>query len=301
MASPQSMGSISKDDVLVGIDASPAGDAAIDYATAQAARLGARLHLVHAFAWPYLHVPTGASDDALPGAGLRSQAERTVAAGRKRALAAANRLGAGHVEIRTDLVDGFPAPVLINGSRHAALVVIGNRGLGGFTGLLLGSTASQLIAHAYCPVVVVRGRPDPTGDITVGVDGSPASRAAVRYACTEAERMGCSVDAVTVWSHPKPHEPGDMMTLLYEPAALERESITMLRDAVAGPAAEHPSVTVHESAIRGRTRRTLIDASTKARLMVVGRHKGAFGTVGSVALALAHHADCPVVVVPPPR
>lgn len=57
-------------------------------------------------------------------------------------------------------------------SRTAALSVVGSRGLGSFTGLLLGSTAVHLAAHGHCPLMVVRGRPDPAGPVLLAVDGS---------------------------------------------------------------------------------------------------------------------------------
>lgn len=52
-------------------------------------------------------------------------------------------------------VHSFPVEELINASKNADLVVLGSRGAGGFTRLMLGSTAGQVVQHAHCPVVIV--------------------------------------------------------------------------------------------------------------------------------------------------
>jgi nucleotide-binding universal stress UspA family protein len=61
------------------------------------------------------------------------------------------------VDVRTSVEEGkHPAEVLIRRSGEADLVVVGSRGHGGFVGMLLGSVSQHLVAHAECPVVVVR-------------------------------------------------------------------------------------------------------------------------------------------------
>jgi nucleotide-binding universal stress UspA family protein len=52
-------------------------------------------------------------------------------------------------------VHGFPVEELINASKDADMVVLGSRGVGGFTRMLLGSTAGQVVQHAYCPVTII--------------------------------------------------------------------------------------------------------------------------------------------------
>lgn len=61
------------------------------------------------------------------------------------------------LNVTTKVVLGHPAPTLVDHSRSASLVVVGSRGHGEFTGMLLGSVGLFLTAHAHCPVVVVRG------------------------------------------------------------------------------------------------------------------------------------------------
>ena len=61
------------------------------------------------------------------------------------------------VDVRTSVEEGKnPAKVLIERSKEADLLVVGSRGHGGFAGMLLGSVSQHLVAHAECPVVVVR-------------------------------------------------------------------------------------------------------------------------------------------------
>jgi nucleotide-binding universal stress UspA family protein len=73
------------------------------------------------------------------------------------------------VEIRTHVVRGQPAEVLLNAAKDADLLVVGSRGRGGFKGLLLGSVSTQCVHHASCPVVVVRNTTLPTGDDELGL------------------------------------------------------------------------------------------------------------------------------------
>ena len=54
------------------------------------------------------------------------------------------------------VAEGAAAPVLLEAAADADLLVVGSRGHGGFTGLLLGSVSQQCVSHAGCPVVVVR-------------------------------------------------------------------------------------------------------------------------------------------------
>jgi nucleotide-binding universal stress UspA family protein len=66
----------------------------------------------------------------------------------------------GESEIVSRLVvRGHPVSALLDRAAGADLLVVGNRGHGGFTGMLLGSVSQHLVAHAPCPVVVVRQAP----------------------------------------------------------------------------------------------------------------------------------------------
>jgi nucleotide-binding universal stress UspA family protein len=58
------------------------------------------------------------------------------------------------VDVSTDVIEGSAAEHLVGASRHADLVVVGSRGRGGFTGLLLGSVSQHLVSYSKCPVLV---------------------------------------------------------------------------------------------------------------------------------------------------
>src|SRR5690606_26354061 len=155
--------------VVVGVDGSKSSMQAVALATRLAVARGRPLRIVHAFAWAELRVPLGPDPLGPPEGGLANEAKRIVAD----AVLEAEKAAPG-LAISGEVGDGPPVPVLLDEARRAALVVLGSRGLGGFTGLLLGSVAVQLAAHAPCPVVVARGDIDRERDILVGVSGSPA-------------------------------------------------------------------------------------------------------------------------------
>ncbi len=64
------------------------------------------------------------------------------------------------VPIEPLVAEGAPARMLVGAAKGADLLVVGNRGRGGFVGVLLGSVSFHCVSHAPCPVVVVRGEPD---------------------------------------------------------------------------------------------------------------------------------------------
>ncbi|MDI3419140.1 universal stress protein [Streptomyces luteolus] len=143
--------------VLVAVDGSPQGRGALSFAFAEASLRGAGLEALHAWTtWSdHGEMVPGSPVDVLEVLGdideLRATEERLLA----EALAGLR----GHypdVAVRPSLVRGRTRPVLIEASGRAQLVVVGARGHGGFTGLLLGSVSQALLHHAHCPVAVVR-------------------------------------------------------------------------------------------------------------------------------------------------
>ncbi|CAL9604216.1 universal stress protein [Streptomyces sp. enrichment culture] len=284
--------------VVVGVDGSDSSLAAVETAAEEARRRGAGLHVVHAFLWPAMHVPLGAPPVGPADGGLQAVADRLVADAVERA-----RSAAPDVEVSHAVVTGEPLSVLEAQSRRADLVVVGSRGMGGFVGLLVGSTAVHLAAHGKCPVLVVREPGTPDGPVLVGVDGSAAGGRAIGFAFAEAARRGAELVALhawTTWNAPAPAPPDAAEPYANEPGALAANEERLLSEALSGYTERYPGVKVRHELVRGGSREALIEASRTARLLVVGaRGRGGFTglLLGSVSQAMLHHAHCPVVVV----
>ncbi len=163
----------SRQAVVVGVDGSPSSRTALDWAAAIAAAEHRELRVIYALSVPPMPVPL-----AVPPLG--PQADELRDAVHRFLQDAVDRARQAHpgLEASGAVIDGQPAAVLHREAQQARLVVIGSRGLGGFSGLLLGSTGVTLSAHSPCPVVVVR-EASSTGDVVVGVDGSARATAAV--------------------------------------------------------------------------------------------------------------------------
>ncbi|WP_089154067.1 universal stress protein [Micromonospora sp. NBS 11-29] len=284
--------------VVVGVDGSEAASRAVRLAAREADRRHRPLRVVHGFIWPLLRVPVSAPAQAPPGAGLRHQAERLVAEAVTQAQAECPGL-----RITGEIIDGEAAAVLLGESPAAALVVLGDRGLGGFAALVLGSVAVQVAAHADCPVLIARGADRPAGPVVVGVDGSELSRAAVEFAAATASTRGARLHAVHAYTHPASHGAGDMQPLVYEEGELRGEEYQVLTEALTGIEERWPDVPVTRAVVHARPVAALTGAARDAQLLVVGRQgRGELSglLLGSVSQGVLHRADCPVAVVRAP-
>ncbi|MFA1542690.1 universal stress protein [Actinomadura monticuli] len=275
--------------VVAGYDGSQNGVQALDWAAGEARVRGLPLTVMHA--WEAF---IGGSM-AMPTVDLGSIAQQTLDGGVEHV-----RKEAPDVPVQGVLECGRPAAKLIEAGRSAALIVLGPRGLGGFAGLVLGSVSAQVVAHAACPVVIARGtdgRPGTEpGRAVVGVDGSPASRAALEMAFTEADLHGLSVHAVAAW------EPAPVQDLppLVDEVGMRGAATARLNELMAPLRDLHPGVDAQAEIMVGPPREVLLEAAQGARLLVVGsRGMGGFRglLLGSVSHALVQYAPCPVAVV----
>ena len=140
--------------ILVGIDGSESSRDALAWALAEArvrdvpVRVLAAWHYAPvAYAWPAIVPPV---DPGLAGS-LRQHAIDAVTT-----TVDALREEARGVEVSHDVVEGSPGNVLVEAAGEAELLVVGSRGHGAVTGLLLGSVSQHCAQHAPCPVVIVR-------------------------------------------------------------------------------------------------------------------------------------------------
>jgi nucleotide-binding universal stress UspA family protein len=268
--------------IVAGYDGSPASQEALDWAVWEARARGLVLTVCHA--WPSVPTaPLAAATDLAWQYG-----ERVVTGGVRHAQGI---MGAG--DIRPLLAAGPPARVLCELSRTAGMVVLGNRGCGGLPGLLLGSVSAQVAAHGRGVVVVVRGhwRPVPgyaPRPVVVGADGSGPAQPAVAFAFAEAALRDVPLLAVCALADaPSVLGGGRLLEAAFEQALAKGE-------------ADYPEVVVRRQVLQGAPRSALLDAASAGQLLVVGaRGRGGLRgmMLGSVCLALLHHAPCPVAVV----
>jgi nucleotide-binding universal stress UspA family protein len=170
--------------------------------------------------------------------------------------------------ITTEMPIQQATAALADASRQAAAVVVGNRGLGGFTGCSSAPSVVQLAAHAASPVVVVRrtDRPDgpEAGRVTVGVDGSHDAERALQFAFEQASFRGTGLTAVHTYLWPTSTGPGDLLPLVYDQDNLRDEERRALAESVTGWASKYPDVDVRNSTVRGRASAVLTELSAGA-------------------------------------
>ena len=280
--------------VVAGVDGSQSSLQAVRWAAREAGRRRAPLRIVAAVGW--VDVPHQ-YDHPRTGPDLRKVLQRQGRAYLTEAARAAVEVAPGQ-EPEQQVLDGFAIPRLVEESRAAQLVVIGDRGLGGVAGLVIGSVAFALAAQGGCPVVVVRGRADATGGpVVVGVDGSPVSEAALAFAFEAAALRRAPLLAVHAW-HDLTLDPMVWPSLDWE--AVEQEVQAELAERLAGWREKYLDVEVQRLVVRDRPAPVLVEQSAQAQLVVVGSRGrgGAAGLIlGSVSHAVLHRADCPVAIV----
>jgi len=256
--------------VVVGVNGTAAGLAAVRLGAREAVARGQPLRVVHVFTWPSARH----FDDAPDWSSARRAAGAIVAD----AVSTAARTVPG-VHVQGLLLDGLPVRELLRQSRTADLIVLGDDDLATIPRLPPESVLVQIVSRSRCPAIVARGVRPPAGPVLAAVDGSACSLLALRLAAAEARRRDIAIEVVHV----------------VERSGLEEEGRRLLAAAVAAV----PGLCgVPTRLFVGEPASTLVRASRRARMMVVGpRGAGGNSLLGAVAQQLLRRCACPTVFV----
>lgn len=285
--------------VIVGFDGSAHAERALDRAADEARRRGAALEILTGWPWPKHPLPDyGIQDDE--GKLLYSSARRMMDTAVARA-----RSRAPDTIMIPSLTTESAAEALLRCGRTASLTVLGTRGHGGFTGLLLGSVSLRVAAHCTSPLMVVRGnleRVHGTVVLALASDTDPDAKA-LRFAFDEAARREAELQVLHAWQFPAPH--GEQV----RPSQLGWGDVTALRKAaeavpqyaISALAQEYPDVRTSALAVCQNPAQAIVDTSREADVVILAAHRRPrpFGLqLGPVTHAALHHAHCPVVLIP---
>ncbi|MFE7580216.1 universal stress protein [Streptomyces gardneri] len=280
-------------DVVVGVDGSPSGRTAALWAAAEADRRGRPLRLVHA-----------ADTDRRA---LFANAETLQAVREAGRDLLTRTLNAVHdrfpdLPVTKELSRQEPVAGLRAAAGHRATIVVGNRGLGGFSALMLGSVGLGVAARAEVPVIVVRGereRPG-TGSVTAAVHDT-ADLEWLLLAAAEADARKAALRLVSVWNVLT--HVGSVASMLDDLDGIARQRVHEVKELADRVRELYPHLIVGHHVEPGTsTAGILIEASVRTDLLVMGHDRPPLGvgpTLGHVAHTLIHHAHCPVEIVPP--
>ncbi|GAA2280416.1 stress-inducible protein [Streptomyces ruber] len=294
--------------VAAGVDGSAESLAAAEWAAREAARRERPLMLVHAENWR----PRPDHDEAARAA-RHSSARRVLREAEARARSAAPGIRPAATQ-----VEGPATAALVQAAEQAELLVLGSRGLTGFTGFLVGSVALGVVARATRPVVLVRAGEDAVDEHLPAEDGTPSSRTGyrdvvlgvdlgdpcdevIRFAFEAARLRRARLRAVHAFRAPGPLGLGPGDVALLDPPRRAGEWQGFLSAVLQPWHDKYPEVEVLATAVADRAPNALLRAATGASLLVLGRHLTERPTgpcTGPVTHAALQHVGCPVAVVP---
>ena len=186
--------------IVAGTDGSEESLRAVDWAAREAALRGAPLRIVAAAALrPRMASRVGTVEYDTVSDVLLKERDRALTTAAERATRTAPGLLIG-----SDPLNGEPAQAIAESGSDAQMLVLGSRGIGAFTALLLGSVSRYAASHASCPVVVVRDEaPSPHGLIGVGVADLDTCGDALTFAFEEASLRKAALLVVHAWHTPQ--------------------------------------------------------------------------------------------------
>ena len=282
--------------IIVGVDGSPASDAAVRWAAHDAVMRGVPLTLINVQdpatrTWSQAKVlEEVAGWQQSEGRGILANASKIVH----------DITGdPSPITINGELQFSAPGPTLVDRSEDAELIVVGTDGRGALARGLFGSVSSGLVRHARCPVAVIRDgelqMPHPANaPVLVAVDGSPASELATEIAFDEASRRHVDLIALHAWSN---KELVDVPGVDWPSVKADEERL--VSEALAGWQERYPDVTVSKQLVCDKPAHAIVETSQSAQLVVLGSHGRNTLTrtfLGSVSNAVVQSARVPVIV-----
>ncbi|MFI7542493.1 universal stress protein [Actinoplanes sp. NPDC049599] len=285
---------MSTKEILVGTDGTPASQAAVQWAAAEAERRHRVLRVVHVFDWEWRSARYDSGTEYIDVSRQLADAVVADASARARAVAPA-------VQVKVATLIGSPAPELLNAAADADLIVLGSRGHGGFASLLLGSVGQRVATHADCPVVVVRGRGAVgEGPVAVGADDSPTAGLVLGTAFEAAAGRDTGLTVVRAYPPPPPLWMAGVPVVDFTTPQDDADERRRLEELLTPWRDRYPEVKVDVTISHGSPAAVLTGVSHRAQLVIVGSHGHgsiAGALLGSTGLQLLHHADCPVLIV----
>lgn len=289
--------------ILIGIDGSAAADRALAWGLDEAERRGAPVHLLSVYTLPIVvggvmggYVgPAMTSDEIVQ---LREANEALLAS---RVTSA--EVSHPNVSVTSEVVQGSPAPALLDRAAGSALVVLGDEGTGAFEALVLGSVSHTLAHRSPVPVVLVPSTSSAGGPerVVVGVDGSQYSDIAVDFAAREAALAQVELVVIHAWSYPYRRRDGESTAGDEIGSMMQAEADAVLSAAASRARESEPELdTITTRLVEGSAIDVLLDNAGSADLLVAGaRGRGALRSVllGSTSASLVHHASGPVAIV----
>lgn len=265
--------------VAVGYDGSDPAKLAMRWAVEYAEASQSAMRIIHAWIWPLFTHDVGPVK-GVADSGLRHAAEEILSEG----VDFARGISPG-LDIEPRMVAGLPAQVLRQESLGADLLVVGNRGLGGFLGKLVGSVSVDLTGACPCSLVVVRAERGEGKPVVACIDGHLRT-----IVLEHSVRMAMALQTKLRIVHVDPS--GPVWKGHATPAEQGRD---VLRAALLWVQDLAPDLAVTEELLSGHPLATaLVDAGADAELLVLGAHRreGHHGTLGTVLT----HAHCNVMI-----
>jgi nucleotide-binding universal stress UspA family protein len=202
------------------------------------------------------------------------------------------------VKVEIEILPGQPIATLLDASRAAAMICVGEVGLKHFDHDRIGTTATALVTAAHCPVAIVRGSEPAAGSgpgwVVVELDESPDSAAVLQFGVAEARLREAPLRVLSAWQ--------SRYTDVHDSHAVSdgnRMVRAQLDRRLSHWKHQYPDLDARPVAIHGSVLNFLAKHGDEIQLVVVGARNAAgieelLGPTGSAAL---HNTDCSVLVV----